>query len=614
VAAHHTIAPGETIAGYELERLVGRGGMGEVFLARDLRLERPVALKILTPRLSGDPGFQERLLKESRLAAALDHPNVVPIYEAGESDGRLFLAMRYVDGDLRHLLRHEHALAPARAVAIVTQIAAALDAAHARGLVHRDVKPSNVLLDRQDGHEHAYLADFGLVQSAADRGPTDGQSLGTVDYAAPEQIRGEHVDGRADVYALGCLLYECLTGEVPFARPSEVATIFAHLHEEPPLATASRRELPQGIDGVLTRALAKEPGSRQATCGQFAAEAREALGVVLPPARGRRRLVVAGLGLAAVAVVAVALVGRFTATGSPGPPVGHIVGIDPGTNAVASVHDVSANPGVVTTAGGSVWAGDFRDGSLWRLDPSSGIVDRLTSTGEPRDLTALGSSVYVAADGTTTYDGSVTRYDAASGAREASVSVLACSVAAGDGVLWAAGCPFVDRISTGPGPMKIVHATRIPYRQPRSAETTRLALRDMAVGYGAVWVLGDPVDRRVFRLDPHSGRILGATVLPSAPRSIAAGAGGIWVTGPIDDTLTRLDPATGKVEGTVHVPAGAGGVAAGAGSVWVASGLDGSVSRIDPRTLRIEATIAVPGAPREVAVGAGGVWVTTVAS
>jgi streptogramin lyase len=612
VAGDHTVAPGETIAGYELERLVGRGGMGDVYLARDLRLERPVALKILAPRLSGDPAFRERMLRESRLAAALDHPNVVPIYEAGESEGRLFLAMRYVDGDLRHLLREEHALAPARAVAIVTQIAAALDAAHARGLVHRDVKPSNVLLDRQDGREHAYLADFGLVQSASDRGPTDGQSLGTVDYAAPEQIRGEHVDGRADVYALGCLLYESLTGEVPFARSSEVATIFAHLHEEPPLTSASRRELPQGIDPVLTRALAKEPGSRQATCGQVAAEAREALGLV-PAARARSRLVGLGLGLAAVAIVAVALVGRFTATGSSAPPVGHIVGIDPRTNAVASVHDVSANPGVVTTAAGSVWAGDFRDGSLWRLDPSSGIVDRLTSTGEPRDLTSLGGSVYVAADGTTAYDGSVTRYDAATGGREASVSVLACSVAAGDGVLWAAGCPFVDRISTGPDSMKIIHVTRIPYAQPRSAETNRLALRDMAVGYGAVWVLGDPVDRRVFRLDLRSGRILGATVLPSAPRSIAAGAGAIWVTGPIDDTLTRLDPTNGRVDGTVRVPAGAGGVAAAGGSVWVASGLDRSVSRVDPRSLRIEATIKVPGAPREVAVGAGGVWVTTVA-
>ena len=222
MAVGRRVAEGDVVAGYEVGALAGRGGMGEVYRAHDPRLERPVALKLLSERLSDDDGFRERMLKESRLAASLDHPNVVPIYEAGEADGRLFIAMRYVDGtDLKALLRREGALTPERAVAIAAQVADALDAAHAKGLVHRDVKPSNVLLDQQGGREHAYLADFGLTQSIAEAGPADGSLMGTVDYVAPEQIRGDQVDGRADVYALGCLLFESLTGTLPFTgRPT----------------------------------------------------------------------------------------------------------------------------------------------------------------------------------------------------------------------------------------------------------------------------------------------------------------------------------------------------------------------------------------------------------
>ena len=223
------------------------------------------------------------MLRESRLAASLDHPNVVPIYEAGEADGRLFIAMRYVDGtDLKALLGREGALAPGRVVAIAAQIADALDAAHAKGLVHRDVKPSNVLLDQQGGREHAYLADFGLTQSVGDAGPADGQLMGTVDYVAPEQIRGDQVDGRADVYALGCLLFETLTGTLPFTGASDVAVVYAHLEEEPPRVSERRPELPVGIDDVLARAMAKDPAERPPTCGDLVDEAREALGLVRP--------------------------------------------------------------------------------------------------------------------------------------------------------------------------------------------------------------------------------------------------------------------------------------------------------------------------------------------
>ena len=275
------VAVGTTIAEYLVEELVGSGGMGEVYLARDERLGRRVALKVLLKRLADDAGFRERLLRESRLAASLDHPNVVPVYEAGEAEGRLFIAMRYVDGtDLKALLRREGALEPARAVAIAAQVADALDAAHALGLVHRDVKPSNVLLDQQGGREHVYLADFGLTQSASDREPADGSLMGSVDYVAPEQIRGEEVDGRADVYALGCLLFEALTGSVPFAGVSEVAIVYAHLDEEPPSASERRPGLPAAVDDVLARAMRRSAttASRRATA--LVEEASAALGLV----------------------------------------------------------------------------------------------------------------------------------------------------------------------------------------------------------------------------------------------------------------------------------------------------------------------------------------------
>jgi serine/threonine protein kinase len=184
------VAVGTTIAEYVVEAPIGSGGMGEVYRALDERLGRRVALKVLLRRLADDAGFRERLLRESRLAASLDHPNVVPVYEAGEADGRLYIAMRYVDGtDLKALLRRQGAIDPTRAIALAAQVAAALDAAHALGLVHRDVKPSNVLIDQQGGREHVYLADFGLTQSASDRGPADGSLMGSVDYVAPEQIR-----------------------------------------------------------------------------------------------------------------------------------------------------------------------------------------------------------------------------------------------------------------------------------------------------------------------------------------------------------------------------------------------------------------------------------------
>ena len=281
---------GTEIAGYLIEAVVGRGGMGVVYRAKDLKLGRNVALKLLTPDLAANEGFRDRFEWESKLAASIDHPNIIPLYEAGTADGLLFLTMRFVDGrDLKGLLDAEGPLPLERAVSIIGQVGGALDAAHERGLVHRDVKPANVLVRAVSGVEspdHCYLTDFGLTKDTSSTlqltGP--GEFVGTIDYVAPEQIQGLSLGGPADQYALGCVLYQCITGSQPFERDTDLDVLWAHLNEDPPLPTAIRSDLPRAIDAVLAKAMAKSPDDRYGSCGEMAAAARGALG-----SRWRRR-------------------------------------------------------------------------------------------------------------------------------------------------------------------------------------------------------------------------------------------------------------------------------------------------------------------------------------
>jgi YVTN family beta-propeller protein len=608
----HALA-GSTLAAYRIERLLGRGGMGDVFLAEDTKLDRPVALKVLAEALAEDDRFRDRLLRESRLAASLDHPNVVPIYDAGEADGRLFIAMRYVAGpDLKGLMRAEGPLEPARAITIAAQVAGALDAAHRRGLVHRDVKPSNVLLDRQDGPEHAYLADFGLVQSPGDRAATDAQFMGTVDYVAPEQIRGDAVDGRADQYALACLLFECLTGTLPFPRGSDVAAIYAHLEEPPPRAGERREELPAALDPVFERAMAKERADRYDTCAELVGAAHEALGLAeRASARRRWLLPVAGLALAALAAAVVVLaVGGGGSDAVAGGPSGTLVRIDPRTNAVAGRNDVPGYPNAVEVTAGGVWIGDFRQGVLWRYDPSTNAQQRISSNGEPRDLAALGGDVYVAADGNN-LTGTVSRYDAATGVRKDSIDLLVCALASGQGVIWAAGCPFVQRLSTGSRPLHKVKEVFLPFQRPGTASDSRIQFREMAVGDGSLWVLGDALDRRMWKLDRRNGRVQATIDLGFPPRSAVVAGGTVWVTDPLHDTVVPVQVASGQVLPAIRVGRGAAGVASAGGAVWVANAGDGTVSRVDPARRRVTATVRVGGFPSEIAAGDGAIWVTS---
>jgi serine/threonine protein kinase len=282
------IEPTAIIAGYRIEEVIGRGGMGVVYRASQLALDREVAIKLIATDRAQDPAFRERFESESRIAASIEHANVIPVYEAGEDDGLLFIAMRLVDGfDLGQLLARVGALAPDRAARITAQVAGALDAAHARGLVHRDVKPANVLLTL-DTPEHTYLSDFGLAKQVGARSRITHADrwVGTLDYLAPEQIRSETLRSSADIYSLTCLLYHCLTGEPPFARDSEAAIMWAHVSAPPPCATAALPDLPAEIDEVIARGMAKEPDERFPTACELAHATALALGL---PSESRSR-------------------------------------------------------------------------------------------------------------------------------------------------------------------------------------------------------------------------------------------------------------------------------------------------------------------------------------
>src|SRR2546430_3904722 len=275
---------GDEFAGYRVRGVLGRGGMSVVYQAENVRLSNVIALKVLAAELAGDGVFRASFLEESRIAASLNHPNVIPIYDMGSQDDLLYIAMRYVSGtDLRQMIKKRGRILPSTAVFLVGQAARALDAAHRRGLVHRDVKPGNLLIERgvdEEDPEHVYLADFGITKHAMSRtGLTStGQFLGTIDYVAPEQIRGTSVLGLADQYSLGCVLYECLTGRVPFEKDLDAAIIWAHVEETPTMPTVLRPGLPPQVDEVFGRVLAKRPDERYGSWRAFGEAARVALG------------------------------------------------------------------------------------------------------------------------------------------------------------------------------------------------------------------------------------------------------------------------------------------------------------------------------------------------
>jgi len=623
---------------YRIEELIGHGGMGVVYRAHDARLDRSVALKLVAPELAQDERFRERFLRESKLAASLEHPNVVPVHDAGEVDGQLYLAMRYVEGsDLRTLLRAEAPLAPARAVAICTPVAEALDSAHARGLVHRDVKPSNVLLDAS---ERAYLADFGLSRRLADEGTpfADGHSLGTPAYVAPEQIEQGAVDGRADVYALGCVLFECLTGEPPFVRDSRLGLVWAHLEEEPPRATERNPQLPPAVDAVLAKALAKDAGERYATCSELVTAARDALGLAAPSPRRSRIAVAAAL----VALLAVAVAGASLFVGRDGAQPtdlllrkNTVVRIDPATNEVAAVIDVGRNPTAVAAAGGTVWAYNADDETVSEIDADTNTVRRTVPLAappvRPSPMGAVWTGPLLAADtGGAWIPGadfergvvSLTRILSGGGKREYRLPVGPTAVTVGGGSVW-----VLARDLRGPTLVRISPTSGAVVARARLRSAAEAG--GIAYGEGAVWVSAwvDATRQvaghwKLFRVDPASSAVTG-TLRFGAVGQVAVpptvGLGAVWVgMSRRGGSLLRVAPRRPRVLEETSAPFGqrTGFVVAGPGALWWTDAIGGRIARLN-ELARVEAILRVTPPTRDehvlstaLAVGAGGVWTT----
>jgi YVTN family beta-propeller protein len=613
---------GTELAGYRIDALAGRGGMGVVYRAHHLHLDRRVALKVLVPELAEDEGFRERFLRESRVAASLDHQSVIPIYDAGEAEGVLYIAMRYVEGtDLRSLLVSEDRLAPRRALAIIGQVAGALDAAHARGLVHRDVKPANILIAEEPGEElQVYLSDFGLTK-ATGSGPSltgTGQFVGTVDYASPEQIQGEQVDGRADQYALACVLQECLAGEPPFVRDSQLALLFAHVTDDPTPASSRHPELPVELDAVLGKALAKDPAERYASCRELVAAARGALGVssggertvsgqVAVPDGGRRRRPLLIAGVLVIAIAAAAALAILLATGGDGDETAAptrieentLSSIDPETNTFLTTLAVGARPEAVASGQGGLWVANFGSRTVVRVDPQTGAAGTpIGSGGTPTGIAVGEGAVWV----TNAFDGVVTRIDPGRNAIDDSIAVGSGTeaIAVGEGSVWVAG-------SLEGTLLRIDPVTNEVTGEPIDVGDTPSGV---AVGDGSVWVANSG-DSTVSRVDPATGEVAETIGLRFSPEAIAVGPSGVWVVHGRDDSVSRIDPATNRVTATIDVGDGPAGLVVTDGAVWVTNLLGGTISRIDPMSATVVADIDVGAGPDGITVdGAGTVWFT----
>ena len=620
--------PGDVFADHRIEALAGRGGMGVVYRATQLGLERTVALKVINPVLADDDDFRRRFVAESRAAASVEHPNVLPVHDAGEHEGVLFIVMRYVDGpDLRALVRAEGRLAPERTAHVVAQLGGALDAAHRHGLVHRDVKPANVLLGEDD---HAYLTDFGLTKSVAltaDGGLSrTGAWVGTLGYAAPEQIRGERIDARTDVYALGCVLVHALTGSAPYVRDSDHATMWAHLNASPPT-----QDVPPPFAELVARALAKDPADRYPSAGDLGRAALVAAGE--SPMAGRERIVARG-GAAppderetpaitpgggdprpdaetnpspgahdeTVAAATVDAIGGRPADRRRGASAPRRGAIAAGVGGLAAAAVLAAvmlpGPGEAPTQRTVTGGGPERRASI--ADPP------MHGVASPLSLTSTAGTVWVSGRAR-----SLALFDAGTGVRvqtRPAVGAGAHVVATGFGSVWVLNATTNElmRIDAKTG-------RRAPDAPGKIAARGQALV--LAAGAGAVWIgvrAGDPRNDYVVRVDPD-GESPRAIDVPGGVQDLAVSARTLWVTNRAAATVTRISTSTLRTTRVIAVGRGPKGVAVGSGAVWVASAGDDALTRIglaDLKTTRI----GLKATPDRVAVGGGAVWVTSRAA
>jgi hypothetical protein len=611
---------GTDFVGYRIEELIGRGGMGVVYRAYDLRLKRAIALKLVAPELALDERFRARFARETELAMALEHPNVIPIYDAGDVDGRLYLAMRLVDGpDLRGILRAGGALPPARAYAICQQVAAALDAAHAKGLVHRDVKPSNVLVDADD---HVYVADLGIGRRLEEAG--EDRSVGTPAYLAPEEIEGLEVDERADVYSLGCLLFECLTGEAPFARDSRLALAWAHLEEEAPAATARNSDLPSAVDPVLARALAKAPADRYQSCGALMADAQRALGLGRGSGTRRRRPL-----LLAIMVLAVLLAGAISfavlhGRGADAPPdvrPNTLVRIDPGTNKVSDVIDVGKGPAATAVGGDSVWVFNRDTHNLTEVDPKARTARRtiqLASDPGPMDvakgpvLAADANGAWLVGVGLNGVGFLTNVRTGMRGLRRLRLGFEPSGVAVGEDAVWVVGVKGTrgELVRVDPRQFAITARKLLPHPMVLDSVTT---------GFGAVFGV-DAARGRLYKIDPRSLEFGCRLDFGPSPGRPWTAFGDVWVAylgGPASKGIL-VNPTSLTIDGNLTCcPPREGATAAGFGSTWTVNWPSGTVVRWSGLTKQPVGEVHVTGDPdfgapclTSIAAGAESVWVT----
>jgi hypothetical protein len=628
------LAPGTVLGGCRIDAVVGRGGMGVVYRARQLDLDRDVALKVIAPELVEDPEIRRRFLSEARAAGAVEHPNVVPVHAVGVADERAYLVMRYVPGDdLRAVVLREGALDPRRAAGIAAALGGALDAIHRAGYVHRDVKPKNVIID---GAGHVYLSDFGLAKQAlATAGPTrPEQWVGTLDYAAPEQIRGERVDARADVYALGAVLYFMLTARVPFERESDHAKLWAHLSDPPPRASDVRPELPAELDAVIARAMAKDPAERPPSAGDLGRAVGAATGVrretgperivargAAAPAttvvarsrvelaRPRRRALplVAASGSIAAAVVALVLLRGGDAPDRRTGAVGVIPATaTPTATPTESPHrggttqNVGFRPRGVVVARGRVWVISSHEGRIAAIDVESGAPRGRQqwighgATGIARD----GDTIWVAGPPR----GAVMGISARTGRmiRFLKVAVPPVRVAAGPTGLW-----VVSRAElVGP-------ATLYRYDREGGQLIGQLdfpaGISAITLGGGHAWIA--PRDeQRVVKVAPDlTNETAGWLTAPAS--ELAYGAGYVWASVQPDDSVAQIDPRTNGTI-TTRVARHPEQLVVARHRVFVASSTDHRIVMLSPRTGDRVGALRVPRNPYGVAAGEGHVWVT----
>jgi YVTN family beta-propeller protein len=573
---------GQEIGGHRIDAVAGRGGMGVVYRATHLALNRTVALKLISPDLAEDAEFRARFKRESELAASLDHPNVVPIYHAGEDGGRLYVTMRFVDGtDLREMITLQQRLAPDLAARIISQVASALDAAHARGLVHRDVKPANVLIDNQNGHYHAYLTDFGLTkQVSSQSGLTKtGMMVGTVDYIAPEQLQGTTIDARADIYALGCVFYEALTGQVPFPRDSEPAKMWAHMGEPPPSPRSVAPDLPGPLDEVVTRAMAKEPDERYPSAGDLG---RAALaGAEGELASRAERSVATGEAAPDTAAAPVPGATRIDTPGGgfapPGPPP---PGTPPGGLTAPGPVPGATVPPVAPPTQPPGW-GPPPPGA--QQPPGGG------KSGGRRLLPFILAGAGLAA---------------------LLLVVLVVVLVAGGGGGGGGGGG-----TSGPpqGVWVITGETSLTRLDPKTGNVTATIpsvgqkLVGVAAGQGAVWA-ADETGKAVVRIDTSTNKVVAKIPVSDTPNAVAVSDDGVFVSaGP--SLIARIDPATNKIAASEDQNSSYD-IAAGFGFVWGTNFLDNNVQRVVPGDMTLtEISQGVGKEPRFVSVGPDAVWV-----